>query len=477
MENHSGLRLEQTQAMKQEMRLNQFQQQSLYFLQTDIVHLLSEVEELKEQYPELQWKDGISKEWEQGNVVLNQRKQYPGEWRLEQQWQNGRFLSYEQLAESSDNKQQMLENYQDSDQSPELRTVLREQIYLWNLKTIEKEFCEFVLQNLDERGLNYENPILIASSFFTGSTAIPKSRLLTLLQKIQRLEPIGCACDSPLQSLIVQTQLYFPNSKLLSVLQSLPSLEMLGGLEDFLAYLKQQGFDKTEANEILYNLRKLEPYPARGYQVSNNSQSFRIYPEIQVHIEKNTGQMEIELLNSIGAKLEIREPKNRSTSAQSNHKDKEQAALLLQQLLRREETLLRIAQSIFEQQWQFVEGGIKYLRAMTLEMIAADLDLHISTISRCIQNKYCKTPWGTYPLRFFLSQGARNGQSREQIKERIVEIIQEYALNVSNKNLNTTKGKKLSDSELSRRFKKIGIDIARRTVTKYRAELLSEGRL
>ncbi|WGK68993.1 hypothetical protein P0082_10985 [Candidatus Haliotispira prima] len=465
--------LQQRQTASQEMRLNQFQQQSLHFLQSGVTELLSEIEEWQEKYPELRWKDGKPNKWEQGNVEAKKQKRYPGEWRLENQWQNGRFLSVGELAEHSDAKQQMLENYSDDDGTAELREVLREQMYLWNLNGEEKEFCELVLQNLDKRGLNLESPILIAVTLLPKSLSWRK-KLAQLLRRIQELDPPGCACDSPLQSLTVQAELRYANSDLVQVLRSLNSLEMLGSVEDFLEHVHKLGFNEQKGHELLEDLQKLEPYPARGYRISNDSQNFRIYPEIQVQLREKTGTIEIELLNNLGAKLEI-VPRGHQDGEE--RQELREAKVLLQQLQRREETLLHISQSIFSWQQAFVLGGTKDMQILTLQMVAEDLNFHVSTISRCIQGKYCKTPWGTYPMRFFFSQGPRSGQSREQIKERIADILQEFSLSLLVTDSGMEKKPKISDAELGRRLEGFGIQVARRTVAKYRAELANEGRL
>ena len=137
MSNISGLHLQQRQNISQEMRLNQFQQQSLHFLQSGVVELFIEIEELRKEYPELEWKKGVPVEWEQGNVELQKNKHYHlGKWLLEENYTH--YLSSKELSKGSDAKQQMLENYTEFDNSPELREVLREQIYLWNLKKEEK---------------------------------------------------------------------------------------------------------------------------------------------------------------------------------------------------------------------------------------------------------------------------------------------------------------------------------------------------
>ena len=458
--------IEQRQGLSQEMRLNQYQQQSLHIMQSGVVDLLSEIEELRKKYPELQWKDGEPGEWDLGKVALQKRKRYPGEWVLESQ--NHHFLSIKKWEEQSDAKQQLLENYPDEEDSPELRETLREQIYLWNLSAQEKEFCEFVLQNIDERGLNYENPMLVAATIFSKNTIrLQKQKYTKLLRSIQELEPFGCACDSPLQSLTIQAELRFPSSDLAKILRGLPSLEVLINKEGFFDYLNRLGFSEEKSGELLRDLQTLEPYPARGYRIGTDARNFRIYPEIQVQFQANSKVMEVELLNNLGVKLEII-PKN----AEKRRKHFQEAHFLLQQLHRREETLLRIAQSVFAQQEAFVVKGVKEIQVLRLQTVAEELNMHVSTISRCIQSKYCKTPWGTYPLRFFFSQGARSGQSREQIKERLLEILRESSLTIT-----AGSKPKPSDSELARRLEKIGIQLARRTVAKYRAELISERRL
>ena len=208
--------------------------------------------------------------------------------------------------------------------------------------------------------------------------------------------------------------------------------------------------------------------------MTKSSQNFRIYPEVQVSFDLKTNSIEIQLLNNLESKLCISVPKQ--IGEFQEYRRRQEIDLLLKQLRRREETLLRIAQSMFQIQKQFVIKGVKFLQKMTLQIIADDLNLHISTISRCIQNKYCKTPWGTYPLRFFFSPGLPNGQSREQVKEIIVELYREYSCTLSEKNRGM-KEKKLSDAKLSKYLEKFNIQISRRTVAKYRAELLNEGRL
>ena len=465
--------MEQRQGLSQEMRLNQYQQQSLHIMQSSVVDLLSEIEELRKKYPELQWKDGEPDEWDCGTVALQKRKRYPGEWIIESQ--NGRFLSAEKLEEQSDAKQQLLENYTVEEDTPELRETLREQIYLWDLNDQEREFCEFVLQNMDERGLNYENPMLVAATIFSKNTIrVQKQKYTKLLRSIQELEPPGCACDSPLQSLAVQAELRFPDSELAKILYGLPSLEILGSVEGFFDYLGRLGFDRQKGAELLKDLQTLEPYPARGYRIGSDARNFRIYPEIQVQFNADSKVVEVELLNNLGVKLQI--IPNR-TKDEARRKHLQEAKFLLQQLHRREETLLRIAQSVFARQEAFVIKGVKEIQVLTLQMVAEELNMHVSTVSRCVQYKYCKTPWGTYPLRFFFSQGARSGQSREQIKERLLEILQQPSLSLATGSLIQGNRAKLSDTELVNRLEKIGIQLARRTVSKYRAELISERRL
>jgi RNA polymerase sigma-54 factor len=155
----------------------------------------------------------------------------------------------------------------------------------------------------------------------------------------------------------------------------------------------------------------------------------------------------------------------KQTDARQFIKEKLRSAMwLIKSLDQRQRTIYKVADSIVHQQQAFLERGIEYLRPMVLRDVADDIGMHESTVSRVVSNKYMHTPRGLVPMKFFFHSG----------------IDREYGLDISSL---TVKGKlrqfiqdedpkrPLSDSELTRMLQREGINIARRTVAKYRDEL------
>ena len=140
------------------------------------------------------------------------------------------------------------------------------------------------------------------------------------------------------------------------------------------------------------------------------------------------------------------------------------AANLLSSLAQRGSTIARVTETIFEIQTEFLTQGVKSIKPLTLRTIAGKLGIHESTVSRVTSNKYVQTPHGMYPLRFFfsneLSTTHGDAVSAKQVKSLIEEMI-----------VNEGTAKPLSDQAISNSLKEKGIQVARRTIQKYRDEL------
>lgn len=146
-------------------------------------------------------------------------------------------------------------------------------------------------------------------------------------------------------------------------------------------------------------------------------------------------------------------------------KDKMRSAMwLMKSLDQRQRTIYKVAESILRQQRGFFDHGIDELRPMVLRDVADDIGMHESTVSRVVSNKYIHTPRGLYPLKFFFHSGIDSDQGREisslTVKRKLRHMIGDED------------GRRpLSDSALTRQLQREGINIARRTVAKYRDEL------
>jgi len=130
--------------------------------------------------------------------------------------------------------------------------------------------------------------------------------------------------------------------------------------------------------------------------------------------------------------------------------------------------LFKVCRAIMEFQVDFFRRGPKYLKPLTLKDVAQQLEINESTVSRVTTGKYVQTEWGIYELKHFFSNAVSSNQfSKEGVKETIREILAENKADHKD-------AKKLSDQKISDLLSQRGIDIARRTVTKYRLELAKE---
>ncbi|MBP56446.1 MAG: RNA polymerase sigma-54 factor [Rhodobiaceae bacterium] len=136
---------------------------------------------------------------------------------------------------------------------------------------------------------------------------------------------------------------------------------------------------------------------------------------------------------------------------------------LVKALEQRASTILKVAKEIIKKQDKFLDDGIMGLRPLKLKDIAEELDIHESTVSRITNSKTIYTPRGTYDLKFFFSKSLNtlsndDGLSSKVVKEKIIQLI-------------NNEEKILSDNKLSKLLKEEGINVARRTVAKYREEM------
>ena len=140
------------------------------------------------------------------------------------------------------------------------------------------------------------------------------------------------------------------------------------------------------------------------------------------------------------------------------------ARWLIDAIRQRQETLLRVVREIVRHQREFLDHGLPAMRPLKMQRIADDLGIHVSTVSRAIADKYAQTPRGILPLKFFFHGGTESSdgsvESRLSVKDRVRQAIEKEDARSP-----------LSDEDLANRFKAEGLNIARRTVTKYRKQL------
>ncbi len=224
----------------------------------------------------------------------------------------------------------------------------------------------------------------------------------------------------------------------------------------------------SEVKPILDVIQGLEPKPARDFRRDDNQ-----YIEPDVHVRKVDGEYTISLNDDGLPRLRInrryeRMLRGKALDAKANEylRDKMRSALwLLKSIDQRQRTIYKVAHSIVSFQSEFLDNGIEYLRPMVLRQVAEDIGMHESTISRVVSNKYMYTPRGLFPMKYFFHSGVDSARgeniSSMVVKDRIRKVVEAE-----------DPDRPLSDSKIMRTLQKEGIRLARRTVAKYREELM-----
>ncbi len=219
-----------------------------------------------------------------------------------------------------------------------------------------------------------------------------------------------------------------------------------------------------ELNVCLAQLKKLSPYP--GSALTSGHSEF-VAPEVEIipvgdHYEAHSCKGNMPRLFLAERYLKMLETPELSSEDRSYLREKlQQARELMRALDLRQTTIVRIAQVIANTQREFLEQGVEALKPLTMRQVGDELELHETTVSRAVSNKFVRTPQGIFPLKFFFSAGFTSDDGLELSNRAVMEKIRDLVQAEDS-------SKPLSDEQLAQMLKADGIAVARRTVAKYR---------
>jgi len=282
--------------------------------------------------------------------------------------------------------------------------------------------------------------------FFEGDEAIIAKELGLKVEEIEKirkrfstLDPAGVGAKDMKESFLFQIENFDIDDKLYRFL-----VEVIEHFEYIENYQNEERF-----KDALNIIKQLNVIPAMKYMDSEY-----IIPDIIILNKDNN--LEIKLNDDYYPSIQIKDTKNLDEFAKEKLKE---AKSLIEALELRKSTLYKIAMMIVELQYDFFIGGI--IRPMKLEDVANELGYAKSTISRAISNKYILCDKGLVPIKYFFSKALDENTSNREIKNYIIEIIK-----------NENKEKPLNDEKITELVKdKFGIQIVRRTISKYREEI------
>ncbi len=338
---------------------------------------------------------------------------------------------------------------------------LLDQLHLSRLSPEDTAIGEYIIGNIDGNGFLVCSVEEIASAI--GITPEKVSQILTL---IQTFDPTGVGARDLRESLMLQLkERGFEDSLAYRIVKDhLTDLEK----KSFTQLSKTMGVDFEEVQAAMDFIKQLNPRPAIG---SFTPAASPVVPDLIVeqvgeefavfHNDKNVPHLRVNQTYR-----ELLKKGNLQTGETKSYlvEKLEKARWLMNAINQRRNTMIKVMEKIVEEQKEFFEHGVSFLRPLTMESIAEKVEMNVATISRVSNGKYVQTPQGVFEIKYFFNTGVAtdNGEdiSKRNVKQQILDFIK-----------NEDPASPLSDQQIFTLLKKTGLNIARRTVSKYREEL------
>jgi len=347
---------------------------------------------------------------------------------------------------------------------------LNEQIRFAPLSERDQDIAETIIDAIDNNGYLIDDVDVLIDGLNRDIVDPDQHFVLdefeTVLHLVQHLDPAGCGARDASECMSIQLS-QLPGSDVVTLAMGIVKshLELLAA-HDFARLRRLFKINDEQLQEAIAMIRNLNPRPGR--QLVNDHDQY-IVPD--VFVKKVKGVWRVELNPDIAPKLGInalyagmvkRADKSDDNNFMRNHL--QEARWFIKSLQSRNETLLRVATAIVERQRSFLEYGDEAMKPLVLRDIAEQLSLHESTISRVTTHKYIHTPRGIFEFKYFFSSHVSTANGGECSATAIRAMIRKFIAAED-------ATKPLSDSKIASTLVAEGIQVARRTVAKYRESM------
>ncbi|MFP7297304.1 RNA polymerase factor sigma-54 [Neobacillus niacini] len=344
--------------------------------------------------------------------------------------------------------------------SSSIEDQLLNQLNLHKYSSIQLKIIKYLIQNLDVNGYLIPSPEEIADKLGVQLELVEESIIV-----IQALEPVGIGAKNLQECLLIQIER--ENLKDDIALSILTHYFVPFAEKKWKLIAKELNIPLQKVQEVFDTIQKLNPRP--GALLEQESASYIVPDAI---VERAGDQFSVRLCDDIIPKISFNDQYYQKFSAEKDSQvgrflqEKFQDYQWIQRSIeQRKETLTRVTRKIVEKQTLFFQKGSEYLVPMTMKEIASELDIHESTVSRAVKDKYIQTPVGTFSLKSFFTSTiqtvSNENTSSSQVKNAIADMIEKE-----------NKQSPLSDQDIVERLKSTqGIVVSRRTIAKYRDQL------
>lgn len=365
------------------------------------------------------------------------------------------------LMEQADRKQDAMQNMANRPRT--LQDDLAEQLRFFDMDEVTRALAEYIIFNLDESGyLKLEIDEIVRN--FDG--AVTREQVEAALSLVQRLDPAGVGARTLQECLLLQIS---PDTEHGEFLRTLIGKHLEDLQQNRLpAIEKKTGISIETIKLALEQLRRLDPRPgaSRAFQPTEY-----VLPDLIVDVN-DQGGYDVRLADEHTPRLTISKHyqkllKNKSADPAARafvQKKLQSARWLIESIEQRRSTLLKVTRAIIEHQKAFLDNGPEHIEPLKMQQIADKVGVHVTTVSRAVDDKWMQTPRGIFSLKRFFGGGTTSADGEEiawnTIKQMLLDIVAKE-----------DKQHPLSDDEVVKEFTKQGLNVARRTVTKYRQAL------
>jgi len=338
-----------------------------------------------------------------------------------------------------------------------LQEHLQAQLGLLEIDDSIRKALQVLLENLDPQGYLPYNLVDLAPA--TGFALETMEEALRLLQS---LDPPGVGARNLRECLLLQLDPQAPRHALARTIVA-EHLETLSK-NQLPRIARATGASLEEINDAVDVISRLNPRPASAY---GREETHYVTPDVLV--EEVDGRFEVRLEHDTLPPLVVsplyrnllRQGRDNLAVAQMLRRKFENAKWVVASIEQRRMTLYNVARAIVDAQENFMRRGVEALKPLRMQDVAEKLGVHVSTVGRAISQKYLQTPRGIFSLKFFFTGGTTDDDGRRRswrsVKDRIANLVE-----------SEDKRNPLSDEEIVDKLRAEGLDVARRTIAKYR---------
>ncbi|WP_420916341.1 RNA polymerase factor sigma-54 [Photobacterium kishitanii] len=348
-----------------------------------------------------------------------------------------------------------------------LQDYLMWQVHLTPFSETDLAIATAIIDAVNEKGYLSCTTAEILENFEDEELEIELDEVEAVLKRVQQFDPLGVASRNLQECLLLQLATYPPQTQWLAEAKMLlrEHINLLGN-RDYRQLMRETKLKEPELKAVIDLIHSLDPRP--GNRVVSTETEY-VIPDVSVF--KENGKWVVSINPDSIPRIKVNQQYAALSNNTRNSADGQfirthlqDAKWLIKSLESRNETLLKVARCIVEQQQDFFEFGEEAMKPMVLNDIALAVEMHESTISRVTTQKYMHTPRGIFELKYFFSSHVSTDNGGECSSTAIRALVKKL---VAAEN----QAKPLSDSKIATLLAEQGIMVARRTIAKYRESL------